>query len=63
MTMSPILIQLFTAIPSLVKAVQAILSSDAGHTIESAVVALIDHNTPNKPNAPALAPDAPAHAP
>lgn len=55
-----ILIQLFTAIPQLVKAVQAILNSDAGHTIETAVGALIHHNTPGQPNAPALAPDAQA---
>ena len=54
-----ILIQLFTAIPSLVQAVQTILNSDAGHTIESAVGALINHNTPGKPNAPALGFDAP----
>jgi hypothetical protein len=52
-----ILIQLFTAIPSLVQAVQTILNSDAGHTIEGAVGILINHNTPGKPNAPALAPE------
>jgi hypothetical protein len=56
--MSSILIQLFTALPDLVKAVQAIMNSDAGHTIESAVEALVNHVTAGKPNAPALGPDA-----
>jgi len=49
-----ILTQLFTAIPSLVKAVETIMNSDAGHTIESAVTELINHNTPGQPNSPAL---------
>lgn len=53
--MSPaILIQLFTAIPSLVKAVEEIMGSDAAHTIESAVQELINHNTKGAPNSPAL---------
>jgi hypothetical protein len=52
-----ILIQLFTAIPNLVKAIETILSSDAGHTIVSAVEELISHNTKGAPNSPALSPD------
>lgn len=54
-----ILVQIFTMVPQLVSAVEAILSSDAAHTIESAIAALISHNTPGAPNAPALAPTAP----
>ena len=49
-----ILIQLFTMVPQLVQAVQAIMSSDAAHTIESAVQDLIKHNTPGQPNVKAL---------
>lgn len=54
-----ILIQFFTAIPQLIKAIETIMNSDAAHTIESAVKALINHNTPGQPNAPALGFDAP----
>lgn len=49
-----IIVQIFSAIPQLVQAVQTILSSDAAHTIESAVEELISHNTPGQPNSPAL---------
>lgn len=49
-----ILVSLFSAIPQLVQAVQTLLSSDAAHTIESAIAALIAHNTPGQPNATAL---------
>lgn len=49
-----ILIQLFSAVPSLVQAVQTILNSDSAHTIESAVEALINHNTPGQPNSKPL---------
>lgn len=49
-----VLIQLFTAIPSLIKAVETILQSDQAKTIEDAVKALINHNTPGQPNATPL---------
>ena len=49
-----ILVQLFSAIPQLVQAVQTIMNSDAAHTIESAVKQLIQHNTPGQPNAKPL---------
>lgn len=49
-----ILIQLFTMVPQLVQAVQTIMSSDAAHTIESAIQALIKHNTPGQPNVKSL---------
>jgi lysozyme family protein len=59
-TVNPmILIQLFTAMPKLIQAVQTILASDAAHTIETAVLALMGHNTPGEPNVPALGPNAP----
>lgn len=51
--------QLASAIPSIIKAIQAIMASDAGHTIETAIETVIKHNTPGQPNAPALAPTAP----
>lgn len=51
-----ILVQLFTAIPKLVQAVQEIMNSTAGHTIVSAVEELINHNTPGKSNSAALSP-------
>lgn len=54
-----ILVQLFTMMPKLVQAVQAILASDAAHTIESAIEVLTGHVTPGQPNAPALGPTAP----
>ena len=53
-----ILVQLFTMIPQLVAAVQAIMSSDSAHTIESAVQALTAHNTPGLPNVAVLGPAA-----
>lgn len=51
-------LQLMTMIPALINAVEAIMASDAAHTIESAIAVLIGHNTPGQPNAPALAPTA-----
>ena len=45
---------LFTTIPQLIRAVEAIMASDAAHTIESAIEALISHNTPGQPNEPSL---------
>jgi len=53
-----ILVQLFTMIPQLVAAVQTLMASDSAHTIESAVGALMQHNTPGQPNAAVLGPTA-----
>lgn len=49
-----IIIQLLTAIPSLIKAVETILQSDQAKTIEDAVKMLINHNTPGQQNVAAL---------
>jgi hypothetical protein len=49
-----IIIQIVSAIPTIVKAVEAILSSDAGKTIEQAITEVIHHNTPGQPNSPSL---------
>ena len=58
MTVITIMSQLFTIMPKVVQAVQTIMNSDAGHTIESAIAELIGHNTPGQPNSAALGPTA-----
>src|ERR1700749_3794407 len=54
------LVQLFGMIPQLVRAVQSILASNAGQTLEGAIQELVKHVTPGQPNSPALAPSQPS---
>jgi lysozyme family protein len=51
-----IIVEILSKLPTLVKAVQDILASDAAHTIESAVAEWAGHNTKGQPNSPALSP-------
>lgn len=60
------ILQLFTMAPTffnegmaLIKAIQAIMASDAAKSAEQAGKDLLDHITPGKPNSPALGPNAP----
>lgn len=45
---------IFAQLPTVITAIQAIMNSDAAHTVESAVSEWVNHNTPGQPNSPAL---------
>jgi lysozyme family protein len=49
-----IIVEILSKLPTLVKAVQDILASNAAHTIESAVMEWTNHNTKGQPNSAAL---------
>lgn len=49
---------LFTQLPAIVSAIEAILSSGEAKTVEDAISALINHITPGKPNSTTLTAEA-----
>lgn len=49
-----VIFQILTTLPSIVKAIEAILASKEAQTLEQAISAIISHNTPGQPNSQTL---------
>lgn len=45
---------LFTQLPAVITAIEAIITSDPAKTIENAIEEFVNHITPGKPNSPTL---------